>query len=80
MYTYHDYTHQIYVPNPRNCNLIKNVRAGNFVTFQGRPQHTMVLVLHVAFKAVAFAVYEFGGLAAGMGYVATFIAVTMLLR
>ena len=40
----------------------------------------MVLVLHVAFKAVAFAVYEFGGLAAGMGYVATFIAVTMLLR
>lgn len=40
----------------------------------------MVLVLHVAFKAVAFAVYEFGGLAAGMGYAATFIAVTLLLR
>ena len=40
----------------------------------------MVLVLHVAFKAVAFAVYAFGGWATGMGYVSTFIAVTLLLR
>ena len=39
-----------------------------------------MLVLHVAFKAAAFAVYEFGGVVAGMGYVATFIAVTLLLR
>ena len=47
---------------------------------QGRRLHTTVLVLHVAFKAAAFAVYEFGGVVAGMGYVATFIAVTLLLR
>ena len=52
----------------------------NVNLLQGRPKHTLVLVLHVAFKAVAFAVYEFGGLAAGMGYAATFIAVTLLLR
>ena len=67
-------------PSPRNCNLTKNASTGNFVTFQGRPQHTMVLVLHVAFKAVAFAVYAFGGWATGMGYVSTFIAVRLLLR
>ena len=63
---------------PKSIVNSKNFSVNVVEQRQGKPEHKLLLLFHVLFKIAADVLYLFSGLM-GMGYVATFIFVVILL-